>query len=69
MIRDFNIPQKDLNIDYVDVCLLDGVRTNVGLQVRSGALNAMLKLNNESKIRAIGLSSHGLSVLKTVNCK
>ncbi len=69
MIRDFNIPQKDLNIDYVDLCLLDGVRKNVGLQVRSGALNAMLKLNNEGKIRAIGLSSHGLSVLNTVNCK
>jgi len=65
-IRDFNITLKDLNIDYVDVCLLHGVRTNTELQMRSGALNAMVKLKKEGKVRAIGLSSHGLSALKSV---
>jgi uncharacterized protein len=65
-IRDFNITLKDLNIDYVDVCLLHGVRTNAELQMRSGAFNAMLKLKKEGKIRAVGLSSHGLSALKSV---
>ncbi|MHC4321283.1 MAG: aldo/keto reductase [Planctomycetota bacterium] len=65
-IRDFNITLKDLNIDYVDVCLLHGVRTNAELQMRSGALNAMVKLKKEGKVRAIGLSSHGLSALKSV---
>ena len=66
IIRDFNTTLKDLNVDYVDVCLLHGVRTNTELQMRSGALNAMVKLKKEGKIRAIGLSSHGLSVLKSV---
>ena len=65
-IRDFNTTLKDLNVDYVDVCLLHGVRTNTELQMRSGALNAMVKLKQEGKVRAIGLSSHGLSVLKSV---
>ena len=65
-IRDFNTTLKDLNVDYVDVCLLHGVRTNTELQMRSGALNAMVKLKKEGKVRAIGLSSHGLSVLKSV---
>ncbi len=65
-IRDFNITLKDLNIDYVDVCLLHGVRTDTELQIRSGAFNAMVKLKKEGKIRATGLSSHGLSALKSV---
>ena len=66
IIRDFNITLKDLNTDYVDICLLHGVRTDTELQVRSDAFNAMVKLKKEGKIRAVGLSSHGLSVLKSV---
>ncbi len=65
-IRDFNTTLNDLNVDYVDVCLLHGVRTNTELQMRSGALNAMVKLKKEGKVRAVGLSSHGLGVLKSV---
>jgi predicted aldo/keto reductase-like oxidoreductase len=65
-IRDFNITLKDLNVDYVDVCLLHGVRTNTELKMRSGALDAMVKLKKEGKVRAIGLSSHGQSALKSV---
>jgi aryl-alcohol dehydrogenase-like predicted oxidoreductase len=65
-IRDFNITLKDLNIDYVDVCLLHGVRTDTELQMRSGAFNAMVKLKKEGKVRAVGLSSHGLGALKSV---
>ncbi len=65
-IRDFNIALKDLNVDYIDVCLLHGVRTNTELKMRSGALDAMVKLKKEGKVRAIGLSSHGQSALKSV---
>ena len=65
-IRDFNITLKDLNADYIDVCLLHGVRTNADLQMRSGAFNAMVKLKEEGKVRAVGVSSHGLSALKSV---
>jgi len=66
LIRDFNTTLKDLNVDYIDVCLLHGVRTNTELQMRSDSLNAMVKLKKEGKIRAVGLSSHGLGVLKSV---
>ena len=65
-IRDFNITLKDLSTDYIDVCLLHGVRTNTELQARYGALSAMVKLKEEGKVRAVGLSSHGLSTLKAV---
>jgi predicted aldo/keto reductase-like oxidoreductase len=65
-IRDFNITLKDLSTDYIDVCLLYGVRTNTELQARYGALSAMVKLKEEGKVRAVGLSSHGLSTLKAV---
>ena len=65
-IRDFNITLKDLNIDYVDICLLHGVRTDTELQMRSGAFNAMVKLKKEGKVRAVGLSLHGLGALKSV---
>ncbi len=65
-IRDFNITLKELSIDHVDVCLLHGVRTDTELQTRMDAFNAMVKLKKEGKIRAVGLSSHGLSVLKTI---
>ncbi len=65
-IRDFNITLKDLNTDYIDVCLLHGVRTDAELQMRSGAINAMVKLQKEGRIRAVGISSHGLSALKSI---
>ncbi len=65
-IRDFSITLKDLNVDYIDVCLLHGVRTNTELKMRSGAVDAMVKLKKEGKVRAIGLSSHGQSALKSV---
>jgi predicted aldo/keto reductase-like oxidoreductase len=42
------------------------VRTDTELQKRSGAFNTMVKLKKEGKVRAIGLSSHGLSVLKSI---
>ncbi len=42
------------------------MRTDTELQIRSGAFNAMVKLKKEGKIRATGLSSHGLSALKSV---
>lgn len=53
-IRDFNITLKDLSTDYIDVCLLHGVRTNTELQARYGALSAMVKLKEEGKVRAVG---------------
>jgi aryl-alcohol dehydrogenase-like predicted oxidoreductase len=65
-LRDFNISLKELNIDYLDICLIHGVRTEREFRARSGALEAMLGLKREGRVRAVGLSSHGLSALKSV---
>ncbi len=65
-IRDFNISLKELNVDYVDVCLAHGVRTERELKKRFGALDTLLELKRQGKVRAVGLSSHGLSALKAV---
>ena len=58
---------SELGVDYVDICLVHGVRTNQELQRRRGALEALLKGKETGKIRAVGISSHGLSALQTVD--
>lgn len=65
-IRDFNASLKALNVDYIDVCLLHGIRTEQELKRHFNALNTLLEFKREGKIRAVGLSSHGLSALKAV---
>lgn len=65
-IRDFNTSLKELNVDYLDVCLLHGVRTERELKRRFGVLNTLLEFKRGGKVRAIGFSSHGLSALKAV---
>jgi predicted aldo/keto reductase-like oxidoreductase len=64
-IRDFHASLKELGIDYFDVCLLHGVRTEGEFKRRLSAFQALHKLKNEEKIRAIGISTHGLSALKS----
>ncbi len=61
-IRGFNTTLKDLNVDYVDALYEDKTE----LQMRSSVLHAMVKLKKEGKVRAIGLSFHGQSTLKSV---
>jgi predicted aldo/keto reductase-like oxidoreductase len=65
-VRDFDDSLKELNIEYFDVCLLHGVRTEGEFKRRTGAFNALQKLKREGKTRAIGISTHGLSALKSV---
>jgi len=65
-LRDFQISLEDLNVDYIDICLLHGVRTKKEFLKRSGAFDALLKLRHEGKIRAVGISTHGLSALQYV---
>ncbi len=65
-IREFNRSLRELNTDYVDVCLVHGVRTERELKSRIGAIETMLEFKREGKVRAVGLSSHGLSALAAV---
>ena len=46
--------------DYLDICLLHGVRNPFEFRMRSGALNALLKARDKGYVRAIGLSAHGI---------
>jgi len=62
----FHQSLRELGIDYVDVCLVHGVRTERELRNRHGALAALLDCKKAGKIRAVGISSHGLSALKAV---
>ncbi len=63
-LRDFHLSLERLGLDYIDVCLLHAIRTKTELEKRAGALEALLALKEEGKVRAIGLSSHGLEALK-----
>ncbi len=65
-IRDLNSSLKELDVDYVDVCLVHGVRTEFELKRRRRALDELLELKSKGLIRAVGISSHGLSALKSV---
>jgi len=65
-IKDFESSLKELNTDYFDICLIHGVRKESEFRRRSGAFNALLELKRAGKIRAVGLSSHGLSALRSV---
>lgn len=65
-VRDFASSLNELNVDYLDVCLLHGVRTEQELKRSFNALNTLLEFKREGKVRAVGVSSHGLSALKAV---
>lgn len=57
---------EELGTDYVDICLVHGVRTKRELYARHGALNSLLKHKKAGRVRAIGFSFHGLSALRSV---
>ncbi|NOZ25970.1 MAG: aldo/keto reductase [Nitrospirae bacterium] len=65
-LREFNSALKELGVDYIDVCLLHAVRTEHELKTRAGALYTLLELKEQGRIRAVGMSSHGLGALKAV---
>jgi predicted aldo/keto reductase-like oxidoreductase len=62
----FNKSLTELGVDYVDVCLVHGVRTEREMQSRRGVLDALLECKKAGKLRAVGISSHGLGALKAV---
>jgi aryl-alcohol dehydrogenase-like predicted oxidoreductase len=64
--KDFHTSLRELGVDYLDVCLMHGVRTEGELKRRTGALDTLLEFKRQGKVRAVGLSSHGLSALKAV---
>lgn len=65
-LRDFDYSLKEVDTDYFDICLLHAVRSTTEFRQKSGAFRALLRLRDQGRIRAVGLSSHGLSALKSV---
>lgn len=63
--RMFGASLKELGTDYLDVCLVHGVRTRREFFNRQGAFNVLLKHKKAGRVRAVGLSSHGMGALKT----
>jgi predicted aldo/keto reductase-like oxidoreductase len=63
-LRDFHTSLRELGVDYVDVCLIHGVRTGDELRRRRRAFDTLLELKREGRVRAAGISSHGVSALK-----
>lgn len=55
---------QELGSDYVDICLVHGVRTAGELKRREGALESLAEAKWKGKVRAVGLSSHGLGALR-----
>ena len=51
---------RALNTDYIDICLLHGVRNPFEFRMRSGALRALVKAKERGYVRVIGLSAHGI---------
>jgi len=65
-LHKFHTALNELGVDYVDVCFVHGVETEHELQSRRGALDTLLECKEAGKIRAVGISAHGLSALKAV---
>lgn len=55
---------QSLGTDYVDVCLMHAVRSKGEFRKRTAELETMIKMKKEGKIRAVGLSSHGIEALQ-----
>ena len=61
--RDLEDSLKAVGTDYFDVCLLHGLRTSEEFERRVGALEALVRLKDQGKVRSVGFSSHGMSAL------
>jgi aryl-alcohol dehydrogenase-like predicted oxidoreductase len=63
-LKDFESSLRALDTDYLDICLLHGVRTRIEFKKRLGALETLIRLRDEGKVVAVGFSSHGLGALR-----
>ncbi len=55
---------RELGTDYVDICLMHAIRTEREFHRKGDVLDTLVKCKAEGKVRAIGLSSHGLGALR-----
>lgn len=55
---------KALKTDYLDICLLHGVRNAFEIKMRSGALESLIKAKEKGSVKSIGLSAHGIGAIE-----
>lgn len=55
---------SSLKTDYLDICLLHGIRNSFEIKMRSGALDALLKAKEKGYVRMVGLSAHGIGAIE-----
>jgi predicted aldo/keto reductase-like oxidoreductase len=55
---------KMLKTDYIDICLLHGVRNAFEMKMRAGALKALVRAKEKGYIRSIGVSAHGIGAIE-----
>jgi predicted aldo/keto reductase-like oxidoreductase len=58
---------KELGTDYIDICLLHGIRNAADFKRRRRVLDAVLKLKQNGILRAVGLSAHGIEALEAAS--
>ncbi len=61
MREDVEEALNDLNRDRIDIFHLHLIRSEEQMREREGALQALIDCRREKKIRAIGISTHGLA--------
>ncbi len=55
---------REINTDYIDICLLHAVRTRGELKRCEAAIEKLVRLREKGLIRAVGVSCHGISALE-----
>jgi len=55
---------REINTDYIDMCLLHAVHTRGELERCRGALEKLILLRDKGLIRAVGVSCHGVAALE-----
>jgi hypothetical protein len=62
-MREFHRSLRETGTEYFDVCLLHALRTREEFALTRGALDALLELKAQGKVRAVGFSCHGVGAL------
>ena len=55
---------QELNTDYLDICLVHGVRNAFEIKMRSRARDALLKAKEKGYVKIVGLSAHGIGAIE-----
>ncbi len=63
-LGDFEAALRGIGTGYLDVFMLHGVRGEREFRLKRGALEALVRLKEAGRIRAVGLSAHGLGGLR-----